>query len=211
MADDDLEPVPGAYQFEFDWFTHNIPIWLTHLRRFAGRPGITGIEIGAWEGRSAVWLLENVLTDPSSVLHCIDLWASPNGRTIEARFDRNIAIAVGRTGGRVVKRRGKSVDVLPDFDARAADVVYVDGSHIARDVLSDLMLAWRTLKPGGVLICDDYELNHGVEFHGEQLVYVEVPGLARPKMAIDAFLTCFEGTYRLLHKEWQVIVEKTAE
>ena len=34
--------------------------------------------------------------------------------------------------------------------------VYVDGSHHARDVLQDAVLAWGLLRPGGYMIFDDY-------------------------------------------------------
>lgn len=33
-------------------------------------------------------------------------------------------------------------------------VVYIDGSHWAKDVLTDAVMAWRLLKEGGVMILD---------------------------------------------------------
>lgn len=33
-------------------------------------------------------------------------------------------------------------------------VVYIDGSHAAKDVIADAVLAWALLRPGGVLIFD---------------------------------------------------------
>jgi len=43
------------------------------------------------------------------------------------------------------------------LDAKEQDIaigcrtlIYVDGSHLARDVLSDAVLAWNLLKPGGI-------------------------------------------------------------
>ena len=33
----------------------------------------------------------------------------------------------------------------------------MDGSHHARDVLQDAVLAWGLLRPGGYMIFDDYE------------------------------------------------------
>ena len=35
------------------------------------------------------------------------------------------------------------------------DVIYVDGSHFADDVLTDGINAWRLLKQGGIMIFDD--------------------------------------------------------
>src|SRR4030042_6630537 len=37
-----------------------------------------------------------------------------------------------------------------------ADLVNVDGSHDEADVYQDLLYYWRILKPGGVIIGDDY-------------------------------------------------------
>ena len=37
-----------------------------------------------------------------------------------------------------------------------ADLIYIDGSHLAKDVLSDAILSWKLLKPSGVMIFDDY-------------------------------------------------------
>ena len=37
------------------------------------------------------------------------------------------------------------------------DLIYIDGSHSAKDVLLDSLLAWRLLRPGGAMVWDDYE------------------------------------------------------
>ena len=54
---------------------------------------------------------------------------------------------------------------------RRFDFVYVDGSHLALDVLVDAALAWRLLSPGGVLVFDEVaeEANQGGE-HTSPLV-----------------------------------------
>lgn len=36
------------------------------------------------------------------------------------------------------------------------DLIFIDGSHLYEDVKMDLTQAWRSLKPGGKLIIDDY-------------------------------------------------------
>ena len=38
----------------------------------------------------------------------------------------------------------------------AFDLVFIDGGHGSHEVLQDAVLCWRMLKPGGVLIFDDY-------------------------------------------------------
>ncbi len=44
---------------------------------------------------------------------------------------------------------------VQDLNGRlASQVIYVDGSHKARDVIADAVLAWALLRPGGILIFD---------------------------------------------------------
>ena len=64
-------------QFTHDWFSHNIPNWALWLADFKYKPGLRGLEIGSLEGRSAVWLLKNILTHETSSLDCCDLCESP--------------------------------------------------------------------------------------------------------------------------------------
>jgi hypothetical protein len=76
------------------------------------------------------------------------------------------------------------------------DFAYIDGSHIAPDVLEDAVLAFRLLKPGARMILDDYQWN----LHEDETL--------RPKLAIDAFLSVFRRRCEVLHGSYQVIVRK---
>ncbi|MEM8994811.1 MAG: class I SAM-dependent methyltransferase [Acidobacteriota bacterium] len=199
-----------TYRYEFDWFSDHIELFAEQLAGDVGKPRLRYVEIGSFEGRSAVWLLENVLTHPTSRLHCIDPWQYPR-KEIEERFDANVALALARSGHveRLTKHRALSVDILPTLEAGSIDAVYVDGSHTAWDTLTDLVLSWRLLRVGGLMICDDYPLESTLEYSDDgEAEFPTVPPLERPKMAIDAFLQCFEGRYRLRHKDWQVWLEK---
>ena len=64
-----------------------------------------------------------------------------------------------------------------------ADFVYIDGSHHAHAVLSDLVHAFGLLKTGGLIVCDDYLWTATDADPGDVL--------ARPKIAIDAFTTIY--------------------
>ena len=54
---------------------------------------------------------------------------------------------------------GDSRVILPQllFRDHKFDLIYIDGSHESADVLSDSLFSYNLLKPGGVLIFDDYE------------------------------------------------------
>ncbi|WP_162666955.1 class I SAM-dependent methyltransferase [Gemmata massiliana] len=63
-------PVP-ATGFTEDWFAYNVPVWARVLAPLVGKP-VRALEIGVFEGRSTVWLLENVLTHPDVSLTWTD-------------------------------------------------------------------------------------------------------------------------------------------
>jgi hypothetical protein len=61
------------YRFKYDYFIRHIPYWHAVLRDFKGRESVNYLEVGILEGRSFIWMLENVLTHPSCTATGIDL------------------------------------------------------------------------------------------------------------------------------------------
>lgn len=181
------------YQFTQDWFVQNIPIWNELLPRYNPQKVL---EVGSFEGRSACYFIENCAKEHPFELHCIDSWDGgiehDPGRmpAVEARFDHNIAVAKSRVAhkARVIKHKSLSHAALAKLmvvdPVGTFDVVYIDGSHQAPDVLTDAVMAFKLLRVGGLLIFDDY------------LWSLEKPGrqdsLTMPKPAIDAFLNLFQ-------------------
>src|SRR5438105_2903605 len=79
------------YDFTKDYFTSRIPLWRRTLAHLRGRAELRALEVGTYEGRSALWLLENILTDPSSRLVCVDLFYElPDA---ESRFHFNLGLS----------------------------------------------------------------------------------------------------------------------
>lgn len=180
------------YSFTSDWMSNNISNWNAWLAPFRRQPGVRMLEIGSFEGRSAIWFLENILSDPTAHLTCIDLFDPP----WDLRFDHNVRV-YGQVN-KVTKMQGRSEDLLPAAAAASSmDIIYVDGSHRACDVLMDAVLAWRLLKPTGVMIFDDYLWGRPDSEPSE-----------RPQMAIDLFLEIFAGQYTLVAKGYQVAIRK---
>lgn len=58
------------------------------------------------------------------------------------------------------------------------DFVYIDGSHSAPDALRDITIAFELMRPGGIIVIDDYnrQFSHGVK-------------QVRP--AVNAFFDCY--------------------
>ncbi len=190
-------------EFSQDWTSPHYPVWSRVLEDWRGR-AVEALEIGSWEGRSAVFFLELM---PKCRIACVDTFAgapehlaNPDWRAnlplIEKRFDANTAPYKGR----VEKIRATSVAALDGLIAagRSFDLVYVDGSHRRDDVLIDTLLSWRMLNDGGRLIWDDY--GGGKQFAD--------PDRVQP--AVDLFMDIHGGECRELHRGYQVIVEKIA-
>jgi predicted O-methyltransferase YrrM len=177
-------------QFSRDYTTGFESKWLELLGQFAGKPNAMAIEIGCLEGRSSLWFLENILTADTSRLMCIDPQFAP-------AFEQNIS----RHRARVQMIRSTSRVALrdPALVFNSVDFIYIDGNHTAPFVLEDAILAFPLLAKGGVMIFDDYLL---------QSRWPHIPE-TMSKIAIDAFLAIYKSRLKLLHKDWQVAVEKT--
>lgn len=142
--------------FTVDWFSHNLPPIQSSL---ASVDRVTKIlEIGSFEGRSTCWFLD---TYPDATITCVDTFAgsaehADAGMDVSDLYER-FAENTKRFGDRVVVRRGPSNEMLHGLDSAGSfDVVYLDGSHEAEDVLSDMVMGVGLLRPGGVLLIDDY-------------------------------------------------------
>lgn len=200
---------PASYQWtsEQDWFSHNIPEWsqwISLLKTSVPRL----LEIGTWEGRSAVWLLENACQSGGD-LTCIDhfdLLTTEAGRERYEKVLHNLALT------------GKPFRLMDDFSVPALytlldeslsptapagfDFLYIDGSHEADDTCLDGELAWRLAEKGAIVIFDDY--NWSVQ---------PADGPHHPRRGIDTFMTLHAGEFERLssHGSYQMVLRKTVE
>lgn len=175
------------YCFTQDWFSHNIPIWTELLSELAGKPGLQMLEIGSYQGMSACWLLDQILTHSTARLTCID----PNFQPL---FAKNLA----KTGAveQVTVLQGYSHNLLPTLMPNSFDGIYIDGCHLADSVRRDAELAWELLKPAGVMIFDDYQWQDPAH-----------PG-QDPRLGIDAFVNSRQTQIAILHQGYQLILRK---
>jgi len=183
----------GRYYFSTNWVSKSADNWQEVLRPFAGKPGVKALEIGSYEGRSAIWFLENILTDRTSSITCIDVFM---GAAYESNFDHNVK----PFGAKVIKIKAPSYQGLRGLKLESYDFAYIDGSHFAPDVLLDAALTWDLIKPGGVIIFDDY---------GEDYTGPKSEG-NYPRVAIDAFLKIMDRNVDVLFKGYQIAVRKRA-
>ncbi|PIA73247.1 hypothetical protein CDR19_10610 [Ectopseudomonas toyotomiensis] len=183
-----------GYRFTVDWFSSKKHIWDDIFRQL--NPA-RFLEIGSFEGRSACYIIESVASQKDIELHCVDSWEGgiehqPGGAApmdmsvIEQNFLHNIELAASTVEHNVNLTLHKSMSDLALAKLVAEgwsgyfDMIYVDGSHQAPDVLSDAVLAFKLLKVGGVLIFDDYLWYENLPY-GKDI-------LRSPKLAIDSFV-----------------------
>jgi len=180
-----------GYQFTQNWVDPNAPNWKKVLKEYIGKPNIRALEIGSFEGFSAIWFLKNILTHSTSTITCIDIFIE---KDYEDRFDHNILLS-GETN-RVLKIKANSQIILRSLELNSYDFIYIDGDHRAQAVLIDAILSWDLLKPGGYLIFDDYEWRK--DGKPDDI----------PRTAIDTFISYFKNNIRLITTGWQLIIKK---
>lgn len=114
---------------------------------------------------------------------------------VEHRFHDNTSLATRRSPHpvKIFPHKGRSDDELAALIAAGFrehfDMIYIDGSHFAHDVLSDAVLAFPLLKVGGHMFFDDY-LWTGT---GDT-----IDPMNGPKPGVDAFLNVFYHKMRLI-------------
>lgn len=178
------------YNFSTDWFSRHIPIW---ENIFAELKPSKILEIGSYEGRSTVWMIERM---EHGTIVCIDIWEDDE---IRSRFLSNIkeAMAISKVIPQIFDRPSSEFLAMTYNSRQLYDLIYIDGSHTANDVVSDAVGSFHVCRSGGVIIFDDYG---GGELGGEPQ--------DSPRIAIDAFLKCFKREIEIIHKDYQVAVRK---
>jgi predicted O-methyltransferase YrrM len=175
------------------------------------------LEIGSYEGASVCYLIGRLAHAHPLEIHCLDTWegssrhkdAGIDMAAVETRFHRNTQTAMRRAahGVRLAVHKGRSdlslAKLISENLSGYFDLIYIDGSHEAADVLADAVMSFKLLKVGGMMIFDDY-------------LWAENPPsgadpLRCPKLAIDAFTNCNFRKIRIHPvRLYQLYVEKVA-
>lgn len=186
----------AGFSFTSDWASHNYVNWETWFTRYQHQPNLRILEIGSFEGRSAVWFLENVLIHPSAQLVCVDPMPWPVNPP-RPRFMHNIQVTGKAQQVTLIQERSEIA--LTKLQPASFDIIYIDGAHDAINVLADGMYSWELLKVGGLMLFDDY------------LWEPDKPEYNRCQRAIDLLLKQFGDRKTLLHLEYQALLRKDAD
>tara|TARA_X000001036_G_scaffold223960_1_gene209594 strand:+ start:24 stop:740 length:717 start_codon:yes stop_codon:yes gene_type:complete len=188
-------------KFTCDFFSQNTFDWINILNEFKKKE-LNYLEIGSFEGNSALFILNNF--NVKSVL-CVDPWkqlskkeGSNEGyedipiKIIENNFDENLKPHQGK-----FKKYKMRSEVFFKKNAFDFDVIYIDGSHLAEDVLKDCRSSWSCLKRDGILILDDFFWNN----------YDKIEH--NPAYAINTFLKEIENNYKIIClSKFQLFIRK---
>ena len=128
--------------------------------------------------------------------------------SIFARFKRNVSLARSNAPHpvKVMTHIGNSdlalAGLLYQGQAQSFDFIYVDGSHVARDVLADAVVSFKLLKIGGIMVLDDYLWHQKPPFEGNVLQI--------PKLAIDAFVNLHLDVIDIIRAPiYQTVIRRT--
>ena len=171
----------------------------SQLMPLAGKLGLRFLQVGAFTGDASAWLVDNILTQKNSILEDVDTWAGSDEAEhetmdwsdVERTYDSRIAFRPN-----VIKYKMDSREFLRSIEEPTFDFIYIDGDHTAEGVLQDAVLAWRLLKPGGLMAFDDYlwEDPRGIEF--------------QPGWSIDTFVGAVKEESEVLLSNSQVWLRK---
>lgn len=170
-----------------NWFANDgLPNFATHLiTEFKDKP-VRFLQIGAYTGDASLWLVQNVLTHPDSVLVDVDTWEGSdepshhemNWGTVETVYDAKTKYF--QQSRKIVKFKATS-DWFFKNNREVYDFIYIDGDHTSYGVIKDAVSAYECLNDGGIIAFDDYQWSAGLGAHKE------------PRMAIDAFSNIYQG------------------
>ena len=185
------ECVERDYFFTQDIFSYRIPLWETHLKFLFDLSEIKILEIGSYEGMSACWFLDRILTHTGDRLTCI-----------EKKFHPKLRENIVKTGAesKVDLLEGDVSQFLDALAPDSFDAINMQDKHKTADVARENAAStWKALKTGGVVVFNDYGWRN--PRYPEQ----------NPQQGIDSFLNSIQEQWELVHKNhsaFQLIVRK---
>jgi len=195
------------HEFTKDFFTKNISNFVAISEALG--PIDNALEIGSYQGRSACWILENMLSDTGKLV-CVDPFThqDSNPWSMDYPHDGNPEIAK-RFWHNIneSKKPKQTVELLTmrSYPAMASlinekrqfDFVYIDGNHSAATSLADACMAFGLTRVGGIMLFDDYMMR---DFDDP---------LVNCKMSIDSFVNLFARYVEPIINNYQVGVMRS--
>lgn len=186
-----------------NWFAGAQHNFETYLSPFAGEGGLKFLQLGAFNGDASIWMLDNILTNPTSNLVDVDTWLGSPTEDVHSKMDFE---GVWKSYLHRVKDYDNVFPIRLStnhfFNGYADegdwwfDFIYIDADHTASAVLDDAVMGWHHLKPGGIMAFDDYTWTHD---KGE---------LYEPKSAINFFCWAKQLELKIIGANGQLWIRK---
>jgi predicted O-methyltransferase YrrM len=180
-------------------FTHALKKSLGFLYPTKPEEVMKCVEIGSFEGKGSIVIMDTLCKNKNSVLYCIDPFDDEYVKDNEAmsfwnnacngqhsRFKHNTA-----NMPKIIEMRGYSDIMIPVFEDDSIDFCYIDGDHSPEQVYKDITNMLRKMKNNSIVLFDDY--------------LWEVNGIVTKK-GIDRFLEEYKGKYDLLFSNYQLAI-----
>lgn len=172
---------------------------VTNIAHFINSHGIpnTIIEIGVFEGSTTFWLADQLTPhNPNLKIYAVDPHVGSNDMTedfneVQKNFVHNLNECQYKN---VTYLQKHSQDGLIDLINQQvkAELIYIDGDHKASEVLTDLVLSWKLLHVGGIMLCDDTTTWRYTDKNGTESAQMSV------RMAVEMFIQCNWHKLRIL-------------
>jgi predicted O-methyltransferase YrrM len=145
------------------------------------------IEIGTYEGRTT-WFITDSYSNllPKMDIYCIDPHDTSYDLTtdlkvVKENFLHNLSVCKNKNIHYINKTSDDGLLELISKNVKA-QFIFVDGDHRGSTVLSDLVLAFKLLEVGGIILCDDVNWRHP-----ETSSIMDSPNMS-PRMAVENFI-----------------------
>jgi len=156
-------------------------------------------EVGVFYGINLIVVEKTYANHPESELVAIDPWLIYDDYPEYKDKDMNNIYETAINNMKLNINNMDKVKIIRDFSHKASlslqddyfDIIYIDGNHEKFAVLEDLVLYFRKLKSGGIMVMDDA--------HDENIF-----------SAINAFIHCYESKLdkRAIFYQGQVYIQK---
>ena len=185
----------GYYLYEF---SEHLKTSIEHIVKVVGVPK-TVVELGVYQGYFTFNMTHAAIQQHPDYKHyAIDPYTkSPDldDDVIEKAHDiflRNKKISPHTNNIELIRKT--SWNGMIDLLNRGvkADLIYVDGDHRAGEVLDDMVLGFKLLNLGGVMLCDDSVSWCHTEKNGQKPLHYS------PRLAVDSFIQCNWGKIEVM-------------
>jgi predicted O-methyltransferase YrrM len=147
------------------------------------------IEVGCFEGNTTLWMSDNITPlNPNLKIYSIDphkgsIDMLEDGEEIHNRFVSNLELNTHKNIEYI--RKDSDVGLIELYNRNVkAELIYIDGDHRSDTVLSDLVLSFKLLHTGGVILCDDTGDWQYEDKNKTKAVQMS------PRLAVEMFIAC---------------------